>query len=322
MRGSRTEAARGRGSAQQRRQPAEGRTAARSASSAGGPRSGPVHTRNARFQQWHALLDNRAKRTHTGEFLVHGVRPLTLAHAHGWTFRALLRPMGANLSGWATDLIAEVGSARHGDPPGRTEIVDVAPELLRELGEKVDETPELVAVAEMPPDDLGRIAFPAEGLALVFDRPASPGNVGTLVRSADAFGACGVVVTGHAADVYDPKAVRASTGSLFAVPVVRQQSHREVLDWVAALRADGVGVRIVGTDETGTVDVDDADLIGPTLLVVGNEHRGMSTAWREACDATVRIPIEGAASSLNASVAAALVLYEARRQRRLARRPG
>jgi TrmH family RNA methyltransferase len=88
-----------------------------------------------------------------------------------------------------------------------------------------------------------------------------------------------------------------------------------VLDWLADVRAAGVPVRVVGTDESGQFDVADHDLTGPTLFVVGNETNGMSTAWREACDVVVRIPIGGAASSLNAANAATVVLYEAGRQR-------
>ena len=125
-----------------------------------------------------------------------------------------------------------------------------------------------------------------------------------------------MIVTGHAADPYDPKAVRASTGSLFAVPVIRADSHREVLDWMAALRAGGLPVRIVGTDEHGAADLADYDLTGPRVLLIGNETHGLSAGWRAACDEMVRIPITGAASSLNAASAATVVLYEAIRQRR------
>jgi 23S rRNA (uridine2479-2'-O)-methyltransferase len=150
---------------------------------------------------------------------------------------------------------------------------------------------------------------------VVFDRPASPGNLGTLIRSADAFGASGVIVTGHAADVYDPRSVRASTGSLFSLPVVRVPSHRPVLDWAGALRAGGLGVSVVGTDEHGAVDVADVDFTRPTLLVVGNETAGLSAAWRDACDQLARIPMLGMASSLNAAMAASIALYESARQR-------
>ncbi|MET9023855.1 TrmH family RNA methyltransferase [Actinopolymorpha sp. NPDC004070] len=281
------------------------------------PRRLHVGARNARFQQWQALLDNRTKRNQLGEFLVHGVRPITLAVEHGWPLRALLSPASrASDASEATSEWARRTTERVRAEQPDVEHVAVAPELLRELGEKADDLPELLAVARIPADRPDRIDVGTDGLVVVFDRPANPGNIGTMVRSADAFGARGVLVTGHAADVYDPKAVRASTGSLFALPTVRVAAPREVLGWVADLRAGGVPMQVVGTDEAGTEDVDRVDLTGPTLLVVGNETRGMSAAWREACDIVARIPAGGAASSLNAAVAGTVVLYEAGRQRR------
>jgi tRNA G18 (ribose-2'-O)-methylase SpoU len=255
-----------------------------------------VTTRNARFQQWEALLTNRTKRGRAGEFLVHGVRPITVAAERGWPIRSLLYASGRRLSSWAEDMLRDT----------RAERVEMAPDLLAELAAKDDA--ELVAVAALPPDDLDRIT--PGGPVIVFDRPSDPGNIGTVVRSADAFGAAGVIVTGHAADVYDPKAVRASTGSLFAVPVVRAPAPGVVAEWARA--AD---VRIIGTDETGNTDVHRCDLRGPVLIVIGNETRGMSAAWLAACDEVVRIPIGGAASSLNAAAAATVLLYEAARQR-------
>jgi len=262
-----------------------------------------VTTRNARFQQWQALLGNRTKRQRGGEFLVQGVRPITLAIRHGWEIRAMLYDGEARLSRWATETLDSLQSTK----------VAMAPVLLSELGEK-DEL-ELLAVVAMPDDDLSRIPVHRRLLAVLFDRPTSPGNLGTLIRSADAFGAEAVVVAGHAADVYDPRTVRASTGSLFAVPTVRVPAPEPVLSWVAAVRAQGIDLRVAGTDEHGPADLADFDFTGPTLLLVGNEATGLSNAWREACDALVRIPITGSASSLNAATAGAIALYEAARQR-------
>ena len=259
-----------------------------------------VTTRNARFQQWEALLHNRTKRHRQGEFLVQGVRPITLAVEHGWTIRSLISDGRPRLSAWAGELWESTSA----------EQVVMAPELVAELGEK-DEPSELLAVVQMPEDDLTRLD--PSGLTVVFDRPTQPGNLGTLARSADAFGAAGLVVTGHAADPYDPRAVRSSTGSLFALTVVRSPSHREVLDWA---RSRPHPMRVVGTDETGRIDVRDADLTGPLIVVVGNETTGMTAAWREACDALVTIPMSGSASSLNAATAGSIVLEEAFRQRR------
>ena len=264
-----------------------------------------VTTRNATFQQWSALLTNRGKRQRAGEFLVQGVRPITLAVEHGWVVRALLYRDRDGRSRWASDLLDRVACDR----------AMLAPELMRELGGKEEAAPELLAVVELPADRLARVPVRPDMLVVAFDRPTTPGNIGTLVRSADAFGAAGVVITGHGADPYDPRAVRASTGSLFALPVIRAASHRDVLDWVAGVRGRGIPLPVIGTDEAGEVDLPEQDLTGPAVVAVGNETRGLSAAWRESCDRMVRIPISGAASSLNAAAAATVVLYEAARQR-------
>lgn len=255
-----------------------------------------IGNRNATFQQWHALLGNRSRRQRSGTFLVQGVRPLTLALRHGWRIETLIAVSDRRLSEWARTTVDATSAP----------VVTMTAELLGELAEKPDA--ELVAVVALPPDDLARIPVGPDFLGIVLDRPTSPGNIGTVIRSADAFGAAGVVITGHAADPYDPQAVRASTGSLFGIPVVRVGSHQDLLarDWP---------VRIVGTDERGTSPIAEYDLTTPTLLVIGNETSGLSSAWARECDALVKIPISGTASSLNAANAASIALYEARRQR-------
>ena len=265
-----------------------------------------VTSRNARFQQWEALLGNRSKRQRGGEFLVQGVRPITMAIMFGWEVRELLYNADVKLSAWAQETI---------DSAGATELAVAGP-LMAELGGKTDSVPEVLAVVGMRPDDLSRIPAGPRMLAVVFDRPVTPGNIGTMIRSADAFGADGVIVTGHAADVYDPRAVRASTGSLFAVPAVRVDSHRPVLEWIWTQRDQGVPVQVVGADEKGDMDAADCDFTQPTVLLIGNETAGLSSAWREACDSMIRIPMAAtAATSLNAATAASVLLYEAIRQR-------
>ena len=262
-----------------------------------------ISARNARFQVWQACLTNRTKRQRAGEFLVQGVRPISLAVDNGWPVRTVITDASRPLSRWAQELLQRLP---------RVERVAMAPELLAELGEKDETAPEMIAVLELPRDDLERIEVGPEFLGVVFDRPTGPGNIGSIIRSADAFGARGVIVTGHAADVYDPKAVRATTGSLFAGPAVRVPSHREVLDWV---RRSAIPIVVVGTDEHGSVDVFDFDFTQPALVLIGNETTGLSAAWKEAADQLVRIPITGSASSLNAANAATAVLYEVSRQR-------
>ena len=212
-----------------------------------------VTTRNANFQQWQALLTNRTKRHRAGEFLVQGVRPISLAVDAGWEIRALIYPDRQALSGWARTVLEQTGA----------QSVAMAPELVAELADK--DAAELVAVVGIPGP--AEIAPDPHLLVVVFDRPSTPGNVGTLIRSADAFGASAVIITGHAADPYDPKAVRASTGSLFAVPVVRLDSHREVVDWVGGLRS-GMGYAGAPTIER----LQDAQLVRITAAGLKESH--------------------------------------------------
>jgi 23S rRNA (uridine2479-2'-O)-methyltransferase len=270
-----------------------------------------VTSRNAAFQQWQALLTNRSKRQRAGEFLVQGVRPVSQAVSHGWPVRAVLLDGDRPRSAWAAELLARLAAPGRSAPQQHL----LAGELMHELGGKQEQPPELLLVVAVPDDDLARLPA-APGLVVVYDRPASPGNIGTVVRSIDALGGDGLIVCGHAADPYDPKAVRASTGSLFAVPVVRSPSPAEVLAWLTRIRTAGVGPAIVGTDEHGELSLPENDFRQPTVVVIGNEAAGLSAAWRQACDRLVRIPMAArAASSLNAAGAAAVVLYEAGRQR-------
>ncbi len=254
---------------------------------------------NALLQQWEALLTNRSKRHRNREFLVQGVRPITRAVEEGWTVRALLRADGAS-STWSDDLWSSTDAER----------VLLSPVLHARLSGR-EEGAELVAVVEMPDDGVARLedSRRPHGPVVVFDRPTSPGNIGTLARSADAFGASALVVTGHAADPYDPQAVRASTGSLFALTVLRVPGPGPVVE-----HAHAHGYRIVGTDEEGGL-LADADLGGRVVIVVGNETHGLSSGWRDACDEVVAIPMVGTASSLNAAVAGSIVLHESLRQR-------
>lgn len=270
------------------------------------PRVRRIQSADAAFQLTASLLTNRKQRQRQRRFVVEGVRAINGALARGWPIESLWYPEGRALSSWATKLLgSDVGSVHY----------ELAPGLFAELSGK-DEPSELLAVAEIPPDDVSRIPVRDDWLVVVFDRPVSPGNLGSVIRSADALNADGVVVTGHAADVYDPQCVRASVGSLFALPVVRSGSTGDVREWLARVRRRLPELVVLGTSAQAQTPIDRFDLTGPAVLVVGNETRGMSSAWQELADEIALIPMGGAASSLNAAAAAAVLLYEADRQRR------
>ena len=257
------------------------------------------------------LKRNRTKRHRFSEALVEGVRPITRAIQHGWEVRSFAYAAGGTLSGWAREMLAAAPAA---------ERIELAPHLMEQLSDK-EEPSELLVVVTQPPDDLARIAFGRVGgaaLACVFDRPVSPGNLGTVIRSCDALGADGLIVTGHGCDVYDPRTIRSSQGSLFALPVVRASGAVEVRRW-ADSAPGSLPLHLIGASGEAEREVTEVDLTGPLALIMGNETRGLSQGFREVCDTLVRIPMpgvpSGAADSLNVAAAASILLYEAQRQR-------
>jgi len=271
-----------------------------------------ISTRNAAFQVFESLLTNRHKRLSLGQFLVEGVQPIDRALVHGgWQVTDALVRAAPAPSRWAEDAIRRAAPER---------VYEISAPLLAELSGK-SESSELILAVRRPPDDLGRLPVRPDLMVVACDRPTSPGNLGTIVRSCDSLGAHGVVTTGHGVDAYAPATITASRGSLFAVPAVHCASPADVAEWIAAARAIYPSFQVIGSDEQGSVIVEACDLTRPTILVCGNETTGMSRAWRELCDAIVRVPIGGSASSLNVGVAASIVLYERTRQMRHISRP-
>lgn len=265
-----------------------------------------IYTKNNDFQYIETLRRNREKRHQSHEFFIEGVRPINQALQHGWQVNAFAYAREAKLSGWARDILRDSRAKRHYAMPDA---------LLTELSGK-EETSELLALVEMAPDDFTRIPVCARLLVVIFDRPSSPGNLGTLIRSCDALRVDGLVITGHAVDLYSPETISATTGSFFALPVVRKSSITQLLPWFENVRQQLGTLQIVGTDEKGAVDIDQHDFTTPTILLVGNETWGLSKAYQELCDVMARIPISGSASSLNVACATSIVLYEIDRQRR------
>jgi TrmH family RNA methyltransferase len=257
------------------------------------------------FQRAEVVKRNREKRTRAGQFLVEGVAQINIARKHDWKISVLLFAAGRPLSPWALELI---------ESGGATELWELAPELMEELSDK-DETSEVLAILEAKKLTLSDIPARENGLVVVFDRPSSPGNLGSSLRSADAFGVDGVIVTGHAVDIYDPFVVRGSMGALFALPVATAPSHLDVANWVQTSREAGFDYQIIGSSGKAESFCTEQSFLRPTVLVMGNETVGMSKGYWEICHAVVKIPIGGALSSLNVSCAASILLYEIMRQR-------
>ena len=144
---------------------------------------------------------------------------------------------------------------------------------------------------------------------LVVEAIEKPGNLGTILRSADAAGCDAVVVCDPVTDLFNPNVVRASTGVLFSVPCL-VEGNEAVLAWLR-----GRGIRVVATTPAAEKSYTDADLTGPLAVVMGSEQYGLSEFWLRSSDDSVRIPMAGQADSLNVAMAALITLFEAVRQR-------
>lgn len=259
-----------------------------------------IHSRNDTFQLLEAAMRNRNKRHRQGFFVVESVKGINLAlQTPGWEARGVVYARGRRLSPWAQEILRRPRLAHY-----------VLPEaLLSELSDR-EETSEILLLCSIRNFALSDIAL-RSGLLLLTDRTQNPGNLGSIIRSADAMGADALLMVGHSADVYDPACVRATIGTLFTLPVVRLEGVQDLLP----LRGRYPDMQWVGTSAHGTVSLDAVDLSRPTLLMMGNETVGLSRACKEACDVLARIPIFGAASSLNLACATSICLYEAQRQR-------
>jgi TrmH family RNA methyltransferase len=205
----------------------------------------------------------------------------------------------------------------------RREVPKIVPhgvEVLRlteDVFQSVVETqsPQGVAALIVPPVRVLEDVMVETPLILIAAGLQDPGNMGTLVRSAEAFGATGVLATLGTVSAWNQKALRASVGSVFRVPVVAT-----TFDEIAALKARGVRLlAAVGTDDFGTKAVLEVDFTGACAVMIGNEGAGLAAEWMDVADERVTIPCPGAVESLNAAVAGSLLLYEASRQRGVVR---
>jgi TrmH family RNA methyltransferase len=181
------------------------------------------------------------------------------------------------------------------------------------LGSAVDTvTPHgIAAVARRPAESPEPDPAGGTPLVMVLAGVADPGNAGTLLRSAEAAGATSVWASSGSVDLFGPKAVRASAGSLFHLPV------RDDLDAGKATQdLRDAGVTIMGTRAQGGTSYELADLAGPSALLLGNEAHGLDAVWHDAVDEWLTIPMVGRAESLNVAMAGTLLCFEAARQRR------
>ncbi len=246
-------------------------------------------------------------RSAEGVYLVDGPVLLTEALDAGAVVRTVYLERDATRDAVhdAADAAADAGvQVREVMPGALAKVLDVT-------------TPQsVVAVVERTEAELAELVSEAtriERPLLVLESVADPGNVGTLVRTAEASGCAGVVLVGACADRFNPKTVRSTAGAIFRVPVAELDDIGEL-----AVTCSAAGIAVVGAVGDAEDLPERCDLRGAVAILVGSEAHGLSAVALERCDRTVAIPMEGRVESLNAAVAGSVLVFESARQRRAA----
>jgi TrmH family RNA methyltransferase len=248
-----------------------------------------------------AALRDRRERDRTGMTIVDGAREVRRAIDAGADI-AEVYVCEALLAG--PDARAALDRLRAGDVPIQPTSEAVLARLA--FGERSEG---LVAIVRIPSMTLEDLALPVGPLVAVIEGVEKPGNVGAVLRSADGAGVSAVIAASPRTDLFNPNAIRASAGTMFTVPVAAAPSA-DVLAWLRA-----TGLRIVAARVEAETLYTEVDLTGPLAIVLGAEAGGLGDAWAADDIVSVRLPMLGIADSLNVSVSAAILFYEARRQR-------
>ncbi|HEY8191741.1 MAG TPA: RNA methyltransferase [Alphaproteobacteria bacterium] len=213
---------------------------------------------------------------------------------------------GALKAGWRAEMIAfsrEVAGSEIIRQAAGAELLETTYDILSKIVQR-DNAPTLVAAFRPQWSNLNAIA---QGLWVGLENIRDPGNLGTIIRTADAVGAAGVILVGETCDSWAPETIRASAGSFARIKIARA-AEKEFLEW----KKNWPG-RAVGTHLRGTTDYRAAQYGLPLLLMMGGEQAGLSNNIADACDELVKIPMAGGTESLNLAVSTGIMLYEIRR---------
>jgi RNA methyltransferase, TrmH family len=243
----------------------------------------------------------RRYREQEGAFFVEGLRGVLSAVESGAQIEAVVYAAPLLTSDAAWRMLADRRSQGEN-------CVELSPEVFGAISER-DNPVGLGAIVRLPETDLAALAVGDDDFCIGLVDVSDPGNLGAIVRTADAAGAAAVILAGETVDPYHPTAVKASMGSLFAVPIVRLRSADELLGW-----ARSRGLSVVATSSHAELSYWQASYHLPALVLFGSEGQGLDAALVREAGQPVVIPMLGSATSLNLAVAAALVMYELRRR--------
>ena len=246
------------------------------------------------------LLQEKAKaRKQSGTFLIEGIRELELAIKGKYEIETLL---------FVSDILAEKTIAKFTKTAAET--IEISKEVYQKLAYR-DTTEGILAVAKTKALTLDALSLPANPLLLVLEAMEKPGNIGAMLRTCDAAKVDAVILANPKTDVYNPNIVRSSVGCLFTNQIA-VCSTEEAITYLQQNH-----IAIYSATLQNATDYTTQNYTTPTALVIGTEATGLSTPWRTASTQNIIIPMEGEIDSMNASVAAAILIFEAKRQRRI-----
>lgn len=267
-----------------------------------------IHSKNDIYQKFEVLKTNRNKRYRYSEFFVEGVRNINEAIKNKWDICSFIYTREKPLSDWANNILKVI----------KTEVnYELTKTLMTDLSNKED-TSELMAIIRMREDNFEEFHLSDNPVIALFDRPSNRGNLGTIIRSCDALGVEGLIITGHAVDLYDPEVIVASMGSFFNIPVIRVVDNKQVEKFILDMKTRHPNFKVVGTTAHKENPIYNVDMSQPVMIMVGNETDGLCRAFKESCDVLATIPMAetSSASSFNVGCAATVMFYEAARQRK------
>lgn len=256
-------------------------------------------TQNPEIRQLEHWGRKSRDRRKAGRFVLEGLRELVLALKGGYRPDKLY---------FCPEILPE--KALRGIPGLEScPLVSLSPEVYRHLAYR-GKTEGVIGLMYSKAHRLEDLVLTSEApLVLVAEAPEKPGNIGALLRTADAAGLDAVIIADPRGDLYNPNVIRSSVGCLFTVQVATGSSH-EVLGY---LRNKQIQVLAAALGDSRRYDL--ADYTGPTAIAVGTESTGLTEIWMQQADARIAIPMQGAIDSMNVSVAASILIFEAKRQR-------
>jgi RNA methyltransferase, TrmH family len=251
-------------------------------------------------------LKDRSAREETELFVIEGYRELKRAADALFPFKTLFTCPPLFLGENEPELIQKIKELG-------AEVYECTPQVFEKLSYR-DRPDGLLAVAPQMKrtlqDLIAKLTAKKNPFLVVAESIEKPGNLGSILRSADAAGVDGVIICDRCTDIYNPNVVRASVGTLFTIPVVEAEGA-ETLLWLQNKK-----IQVVAATPSAKEEFTQANLIGGVAIVVGTEQIGLSELWMKAADIRVRIPMHGVADSLNVATATTLLLYEVVRQRK------